>query len=279
MKLFEIKKLVGAPDNTKRDSIRRDLHFYVNKIKSWLVRLFVRIIGDNPILEKINSYVITNRSFLPKELMILKGDTIVQVGTHKQETVSRIAKAIGKNGRAVIIEASKENFDYLNDYVSDCGWTNISLVNKAASNKREALTFLVSKILSDHRLEDDNILHDNDLRDGGYERTEVVQADTVDNILDELDINSIDYIEITVNGAELKVLEGMKKTMKNTKRIYTKSFAIDQLKQKVIANDILEILKTNGFIFFIGKPSKSVLNESWGERSGDIYAFRGNQNE
>ena len=53
MKLFEIKKLVGAPDNTKRDSIRRDLHFYVNKIKSWLVRLFVRIIGDNPILEKI----------------------------------------------------------------------------------------------------------------------------------------------------------------------------------------------------------------------------------
>lgn len=271
--------MVGAPDNTKRDSIRRDLHFYVNKIKSWLVRLFVRIIGDNPILEKIRSYVITNRSFLPKELMILKGDTIVQVGTHKQETVSRIAKAIGKNGRAVIIEASKENFDYLNDYVSDCGWTNISLVNKAASNKREALTFLVSKILSDHRLEDDNILHDNDLRDGGYERTEVVQADTVDNILDELDINSIDYIEITVNGAELKVLEGMKKTMKNTKRIYTKSFAIDQLKQKVIANDILEILKTNGFIFFIGKPSKSVLNESWGERSGDIYAFRGNQNE
>jgi len=270
--------LIQTPDNTERDDVRRDIQFYMNKIKFWLVRLLVKIIDNDSILEKIRSYIITKRSFLPKELMIVKGNTIVQVGTHKQETVSRIAKTIGKDGRAVIIEANKENFNYLNDYVLDNGWTNISLINKAASNKRETQTFLISKILSDHRLEDDNILHDNDLRDGGYERTETVEADTIDNILDELDINNIDYIEITVNGAELKVLEGMEKTMANTKKIYTKSFAIDQVKQEVIANDILEILKRNGFISFIGKPSKSVLNESWGKRSGDIYAFRGNKN-
>ena len=276
MELHKLKKLLQAADNQQRDNESSNFFIFKNRAIFLLVRIFLIMFGHLSSIERVRSFVLQNRSFLPKELMIMKGDTVVQIGTHKQETIFRIAKAIGKNGRAIIIEASKENYTYLNQYTSKMGWDNIIIINKAASNIKGTQTFLVSKIFSDHRLEDDNILHDNDLRDSGYDRSETIDTDTTDNILNELGIKKVDYLEITVNGYELKVLEGMSITMKNTRKIYTKSFAIDKSKKDVIATDIIEILKNNGFNFLVGKPSKSVANDLWGERSGDIYAFKGN---
>ena len=104
---------------------------------------------------------------------------------------------------------------------------------------------MISEILSDHRLEDSNILHDNDLRGDGYINENIVQIDTIDNILSDLEIDKVDYIEITVNGAELKVLEGMKNSLKTTRRIYTKTYAIDLEKNQTLTKEIIRILRKN----------------------------------
>jgi len=204
----------------------------------------------------------------------MKGDTVIQVGTHKQETLSRIYNSIGSNGKAIIIEADKNSYEYLNEYIQKNNWTNMILVHKAASNIKGEGSFLISEILSDHRLEDSNILHDNDLRSDGYINENIVQIDTIDNILSDLKIDKVDYIEITVNGAELKVLEGMKNSLKITKRIYTKTYAIDLENNQTLTKEIIRILRRNDFNFIIGRPSQSVIDEQWGKRSGDIYAFK-----
>ncbi len=274
MRFNKIRKYLQAPDNTKRDNIREDVYYYTKKLYYWSARLCVRIINNQNILNNIRTYIISSRSFLPKELVIMKGDTVIQVGTHKQETLSRIYNSIGSNGKAIIIEADKDSYEYLNEYIQKNNWTNMILVHKAASNIKGEGSFLISEILSDHRLEDSNILHDNDLRGDGYINKNIVQIDTIDNILSDLEIDKVDYIEITVNGAELKVLEGMKNSLKTTRRIYTKTYAIDLEKNQTLTKEIIRILRTNDFSFIIGRPSRSVIDEEWGKRSGDIYAFK-----
>lgn len=274
MRFNKIRKYIQTPDNTKRDNVRKDIYYYTKKLYYCSARLFIRIINNQNILNNIRTYIISRRSFLPKELVIMKGDTVIQVGTHKQETLSRIYNSIGSNGKAIIIEADKNSYEYLNEYIQKNNWTNMILVHKAASNIKGEGSFLISEILSDHRLEDSNILHDNDLRSDGYINENIVQIDTIDNILSDLKIDKVDYIEITVNGAELKVLEGMKNSLKITKRIYTKTYAIDLENNQTLTKEIIRILRRNDFNFIIGRPSQSVIDEQWGKRSGDIYAFK-----
>ncbi len=43
--------------------------------------------------------------------------------------------------------------------------------------------------------------------------------DTIDNILDQCGVKSLDFISITTNGSEIKILEGMKKALENTSYI------------------------------------------------------------
>jgi FkbM family methyltransferase len=274
LRFNKIRKYIQTPDNTKRDNVRKDIYYYTKKLYYCSARLFIRIINNQNILNNIRTYIISRRSFLPKELVIMKGDTVIQVGTHKQETLSRIYNSIGSNGKAIIIEADKNSYEYLNEYIQKNNWTNMILVHKAASNIKGEGSFLISEILSDHRLEDSNILHDNDLRSDGYINENIVQIDTIDNILSDLKIDKVDYIEITVNGAELKVLEGMKNSLKITKRIYTKTYAIDLENNQTLTKEIIRILRRNDFNFIIGRPSQSVIDEQWGKRSGDIYAFK-----
>ncbi len=274
MRFNKIRKYIQTPDNTKRDNVRKDIYYYTKKLYYCSARLFIRIINNQNILNNIRTYIISRRSFLPKELVIMRGDTVIQVGTHKQETLSRIYNSIGSNGKAIIIEADKNSYEYLNEYIQKNNWTNMILVHKAASNIKGEGSFLISEILSDHRLEDSNILHDNDLRSDGYIKENIVQIDTIDNILSDLEIDKVDYIEITVNGAELKVLEGMKNSLKITKRIYTKTYAIDLENNQTLTKEIIRILRRNDFNFIIGRPSQSVIDEQWGKRSGDIYAFK-----
>jgi len=274
LRFNKIRKYIQTPDNTKRDNVRKDIYYYTKKLYYCSARLFIRIINNQNILNNIRTYIISRRSFLPKELVIMRGDTVIQVGTHKQETLSRIYNSIGSNGKAIIIEADKNSYEYLNEYIQKNNWTNMILVHKAASNIKGEGSFLISEILSDHRLEDSNILHDNDLRSDGYIKENIVQIDTIDNILSDLEIDKVDYIEITVNGAELKVLEGMKNSLKITKRIYTKTYAIDLENNQTLTKEIIRILRRNDFNFIIGRPSQSVIDEQWGKRSGDIYAFK-----
>ncbi len=61
----------------------------------------------------------------------------------------------------------------------------------------------------DHRLVIPEIEHDNDYKQENYYLKESnIEADTVDNMMRELNINHLNYIEIMVNGAELHVLQG-----------------------------------------------------------------------
>jgi FkbM family methyltransferase len=134
----------------------------------------------------------------------------VDVGGYDGDTVVK-ALQVNPNFRILAIEPIKYLCeDMKKKFVNN---TNITIINKAAFNKKCSIQFneydggfrglsTLQKIMTE-------------LRPKGmftnYISKYEVQADTLDNILAENDISTVDYIKIDTEGSEEQVLEGFTK--------------------------------------------------------------------
>lgn len=250
-------------------------------IRAWgfaCLRTACALVPGAPARRSLAEFVLKFKQNVPREMMISPGDTVVQIGTPQTETVRRIAKAIGKNGRAVVVEADETNVKRLRGWLESNAIKNVRLIHQAAADRKGVLTFLVSKKWSgNHRLADDTIVNDNDQLEidatgSEYLRKEV-PADTVDGICAANDIDHIDYIEIAINGAELAVLRTMPEILKKTKRLFVKGHSRERESGLPICHAIKALLDDQGFKTRITRPSRAGTAE-WGKREGDVYAWR-----
>jgi len=239
-----------------------------------LLRIFSEVVSEGIIKEKLRLMIFKFREFVPKELLLNKGDCAIQVGTPNVKTVQRLSKSIGKRGKAIVVEPEHRNFRKLSEYVNMHHLTNVFLVNKAAWSSKGRLKLLIASKSADHKLEQDDIIHDNDLISGGYVSKELVDVDTIDNIVQGFMIEKIDFIDITVNGAELNVLQGMKNVLGFTERLFVKGHARFKKGGKAINEEITSFLRNKGFRTLITKRSSSVVENVWGKREGDVYAWK-----
>lgn len=250
-------------------------------IRAWgfaLLRTACALVPGAHLRQRLAECVLQFKQNVPREMMISSGDTVVQIGTPQTETVRRIAKAIGKRGKAVVVEADETNVNRLRNWLDSRAISNVKLVHQAAADRKGVLTFLVSKKWSgNHRLLDDSIVNDNDQLEidatgSDYLRKEV-PADTVDGICAANNIDHIDYIEIAINGAELTVLKTMPEILKKTNRLFVKGHSRERETGVPICHAIKALLDGQGFRTRITRPSRAGT-EDWGKREGDVYAWR-----
>jgi FkbM family methyltransferase len=208
---------------------------------------------------------------VPKELLAGRGDCVVQVGTPKSETIRRLHKIVGKEGVVVVIEPEAANVDRQRAYIRAHSLRNVVLVPKAAWNERGIRTLLVADRAGDHRLDVDTVVHDNDFRP--YQSSVEVEVDTLDNILDDLGISEVAFVEVAVNGVEMQVLEGMRHALTRTGRLFVKGHALAKGTGEPINTDIELLLRSRGFKTKITKPTPSPAKD-WGIRQGDVFAWR-----
>jgi FkbM family methyltransferase len=223
--------------------------------------------------ERLWLAVLSVRPAVPKELLARRGDSVVQVGTPKPETIRRLQRIVGREGKVVVIEPEPATVQRQADYLRSQSLANVVLVPKAAWNERATRTLLIADRPGDHRLDMDAIVHDNDLVAGGYRGRTEVEADTLDNILDEAGVEQAAFVEIAVNGAELQVLEGMERSLGRTWRLFVKGHARSAESGEPINARIEEILRARGFRTKRTRPTRSRA-ESWGPREGDVFAWR-----
>ena len=134
------------------------------------------------------------------------GDTFVDVGGNKGDFAFLAAKVVGKNGRVVCVEPEPTNFGWIRRSAELNGYTNIDFCNLALSNKDgESLLHLGSKS-GFHTL----LSGAPDREHGSIE----VKTRTLDGLLQELRINSLNVLKIDVEGAELQVLQGAAQTIR-----------------------------------------------------------------
>lgn len=216
------------------------------------------------------------KPFLHKEFLVNRGDIAVLVGSPRPDIVETTLRIVGPKGRVVLIEADPTNIKTHKAHFELHPYPNLDIVPRALSSERGRGIFLLASAAMDHRLLIDGIDMDNDyIADNYYVDQIEVPIDTMDSVAAELQLNRIDYIEITVNGAELYVLKGMTAMLSQTQRLFVKAHAIKKDTGKPLSHEIVPFLRARGFETFITKPSQSsAMTKAWGLRQGDVYAWR-----
>jgi len=182
---------------------------------------FLRILGDILIRgSKIKcdgiSYVLVDLSSLyiidPKyELKVLKcvlskiskGDVFIDVGAHIGKYTFVVAKRVAPTGKVIAIEPNPLVFKALVNGIRQNKLTNVIPLNIAVSDKNAIVKLYVkrSSTLSSIKEPDYSI------------KIISVISKSIDSIVQELNLNKVDWVKIDAEGAEVDILKGMTNTL------------------------------------------------------------------
>ncbi len=167
---------------------------------------------------------------LPTEFVVNRGDTVVQVGTPNPRTMRRFLRAVGAEGRLVIVEAMPENQERLREDITSRGLHNVDVIEAAACNENGTGELAVSPLWGDHKLPLNDVTIDNDERPENQDMRRIpVRLVRLDDALRELGVTSVDFLSVTVNGAEAEVIKGASEVLAASRsgaRLYAKGHAI-----------------------------------------------------
>lgn len=152
-----------------------------------------RRLGQDGIFESLETELVANT--------VQPGETIVDVGANIGYYTLQFARLVGESGHVYAFEPDSRNFELLARNVSQNGYQNVTLIQKAVSDQTGTTRFYRNPTnLGDHRI-----------YDSGDSR-ECVDVSTVS--LDEFFGEagpSVDFVKVDVQGAEASVLRGMTK--------------------------------------------------------------------
>lgn len=139
------------------------------------------------------------------------GGTFVDVGGNKGDFALLAARIAGTTGKVLCIEPEPTNFNWIERSVKLNRYSNVQLHNLALSDQEgEAVLHLGSK----------SGFHT--LLTGAPERNHgsvKVRTRTLDRLLRDSKVDSVNVLKIDVEGAELQVLLGAAETIKNNPHI------------------------------------------------------------
>lgn len=137
------------------------------------------------------------------------GMSVVDVGAHVGYYSLLAAKKVGPTGHVFAFEPEPMNYDLLIKNAELNGYQNIVAVQKAAS-RREGTAKLYLTALDNGR----HSVYDHNLPQTG---SRVVETTTVDALLEEQGWPAVSLVKIDVEGAELDVMAGMERVLRESK--------------------------------------------------------------
>lgn len=124
------------------------------------------------------------------------GDIVIDVGAAFGFYSIVASKKVGKHGKVVAIEPQPDSFEMLNKNIKLNNLTNVSTLNHAVSCIKSTLKLYSSYSTVQERAGQNPLQYIE------------VSADTLDNLLGQLDIYEANWVKVDVEGAELEVLKG-----------------------------------------------------------------------
>jgi len=140
---------------------------------------------------------------------IKKGDVVVEAGAYQGFGTLKISQVVGGDGLVIAVEADMNNYEILcknieancvKNVIPVCAavWgSNLKMPFYSKGSQRRSLVKSVLK-------SDDSVL---------------VQARTIDGILDDLDVKNVDFLTLEVNSAETEALRGFEKRLSSNHRM------------------------------------------------------------
>ena len=140
---------------------------------------------------------------------------------------------VGGTGMVIAVEPEPTNLAFLKVNVSKLD--NVLLVEKCVWNRKGKIKLFAGPTTLTHSV----------IRPHFKSNYVWVQADTLDNIVSELGVDKVDFIKIDVEGAELEVLEGAERVLKNAKRVAVAAYHARGEKQTW--PEVKRVLEQKGF--------------------------------
>lgn len=137
------------------------------------------------------------------------GDTIVDVGAGCGTDTLVFSRVVGAAGRVVAIEAQPATFRLLRRTCELSALGNVDCLNVAVSDALGSARIEQKATHSENRL----------VMSGEAGDTVQVQAATLDGLLAELGIGTVDFLKMNIEGAERLAMDGMTTTLARTRHI------------------------------------------------------------
>jgi FkbM family methyltransferase len=186
--------------------------------------------GDHGISRELSVYQIHEPLTTELVKQFLKpGMNVVDIGGNLGYYALLEAQMVGDAGRVIAIEPVASNFAQLSKNVAANGYRNIVLENVAIGTFNGSAPIYLSKKSNWHSL-----------HPVPWETSEVtVRVSTLDSLLARHELPSIDLIRMDLEGYEIKVIRGMKSTIKK----YRPGLLIELHPQVVGAQAMISFLK------------------------------------
>jgi len=162
--------------------------------------------GDRGISRELSVY----GTHEPRSTQLLKqflkpGMTVVDIGGNLGYYALLEAQMVGNSGRVIAIEPVAANFAQLSKNVAANGYRNTILHNLAIGPSNGIATMYIGKKSNWHSL-----------HPVPWEAREItVRVSTLDAVLAEHHLHSVDLIRMDVEGYEVEVIHGMAETLEN----------------------------------------------------------------
>jgi FkbM family methyltransferase len=182
------------------------------------------------------------RTYEPaKHALILRhlrpGMTFIDVGANKGDFTLLAARLTGPSGRVISIEPEPENHSVLQRSIELNDYANITVLQVAMSDRDGTADLQIGSTSGSHTLSPEF----NGLR------TVSVPTRTLDAVVADHRLASVDMIKIDVQGLELAVLRGAEQTLKANPRIV---LLLDLPKQDEKRRAIAQYLAPFSFTYF-----------------------------
>ncbi len=181
-----------------------------------------------------------------------KGMKALDIGANIGYYTTLISQIAGENGKILALEPDPESYKFLSKTINSCKFKNILPFPIAASDIKQKLPLFISK---DNR--GDNRLYQTDQLRKSIE----VNCLTIDELLIENNISTLDLIKIDIQGYEPKVFKGMKKIIRNSDKLIllTEFWPKGILKAGENPKDFLLMLRKMEFELFELKSNGSLI--------------------
>jgi len=161
----------------------------------------------------ITQRYLTDFTWFPKSVLPTRGGTVIELGAYLgHKTIRFVDECVGLSGKVLAVEMMPYNIDILktnvlaNDLdaqieIMECGVWNEPTVLSVRGKGRQRTTLVEMEKL------------DNDM---GVDAT----CKTLDQIIEDWKVDVVDFLMVTVNGAEIEALEGLNECASRVKSVF-----------------------------------------------------------
>jgi len=149
--------------------------------------------------------------------VIKRGAVVVDAGARIGTFAAKVSAAIGEEGRIIAIEPEPRNFACLRKNIEANSLKNVIAIQKALWSQKQRLQIYLSGNAAAH-----SVYHDSFYSSTGNSIS--VEADTLDDILEGLGIESVDFIKMDIEGSEIEAFKGMRRTLESDVQLAVASY-------------------------------------------------------